>query len=72
MYRVKRFYAKRKKHKIKIRRIDGDIIAACDFCLKRQAAYEIERDGTRLCEHCLDLYLKEYDLRGYELEVKNE
>ena len=64
-----RFYAKRKKHRIKVRRIDSQIIATCDMCLKRPAVYLIEKDNTRLCDICLTKYLVEHGIKAYEVRL---
>jgi len=69
MYRVKRFYAKRRRHKIKIRKIDGSIAVPCDMCLKRPAVYLIEKDNTRLCDTCLTRYLVEHNIKAYEVRL---
>ncbi|MGC9554909.1 MAG: hypothetical protein ACP5EK_06320 [Thermoplasmatota archaeon] len=37
-------------------------VARCDFCLCRFAVWWVEQDGTRLCDRCVEQYMKEHGL----------
>ena len=55
--------------KIPIDRIPDSILVTCDYCRRRPAIYYVRQDGTRLCEHCIDKYLKEKHIKVYQVKL---